>query len=226
MFASQKDRERASQAARAFLADSFRWEHDHAFISRVCALLELDEDDAQNARWKVRRAIESGELVTVPDRPSSGLRGSRGDDVPRPRSFTFTPSQLFARGASVAAAVRAFTPPTLPRLPANDFFAIMAAEPGDMLPDGRIATALSDAAPFDYVPDELSDGAIDVAASTNNPRYGAKMLDYDDTTFSDMIHAIKPQNGLRPSDNLTFYDDGSVAFRGRMLDDNIHNYAP
>nr|WP_284507283.1 hypothetical protein [Caballeronia sp. ATUFL_M2_KS44] len=232
VFASAKDRERASQAARAFLADSFEWEHDQSFIERVCALLELDEDDAQIARWKVRRAIESGELLTIPDAPSSGLRGSRGSrgsrggDAPRPQSFTFTSSQLFARGAGVAAAVRTCAPPTLPRLPADDFFAIMAAEPGDVLPDGRIATALSDAAPFDYVPDELSDDVLDIAASTRNPDYAAKMLGYDRDTFSKMLHLFKPRNGLGPADNVIFHDDGSVEFDGKILDEGIHDYAP
>ncbi|KIG04568.1 hypothetical protein [Caballeronia concitans] len=223
-----KERDRATQAARAFLADSFKWEHDQAFISRACTLLELDEDDVQIARWKVRRAIESGELLTIPDAPSSGLRGSRGDDAPRPRSVTFTPSQLFSRGANVTAAVRTFTPSTLRRLPADDFFAIMAAKPGDVLPDGRIATALtdtalSDAAPFDYVPEDLGDDVMDVAASTTNPDYAAKMLGYDRDEFGDMIHVMKAANQLRGDDNVVWHDNGDVYFNGNKID-NMHSY--
>jgi hypothetical protein len=86
--------------------------------------------------------------------------------------------------------------------------------------------SLGDAQPFEYVPDGLSDEVEQLAASTRNPKFAAKMLGYDQDTFGDMLHELKPKNGLRPSDNVIFHDDGSVEFNGRMLDDNIHNYAP
>jgi hypothetical protein len=88
------------------------------------------------------------------------------------------------------------------------------------------STPLGDAQPFDYVPDPLSNDTEDIAASTNNPRFAAKMLGYDKNTFSDMLHEFKPANGLRPADNVIFHDDGIVEFNGQMLDDNIHSYAP
>lgn len=163
-FANHAERQRAAESAKKFLAESFSWRYDAPLMSQLRDLLNLNEADAGNARWKVQRAIESGELVTIPAAPSSGLTGRRGSDTPRPRSFTSTPSQLFGRAAGVVAAVRSFTRPTLPKLPADDFFEIMAANPGDVLPDGSIAKALSDAQPFEYVPDDLSDGAFDVAA--------------------------------------------------------------
>lgn len=102
----------------------------------------------------------------------------------------------------------------------------MTANPGDILPDGTIATALNNAQPFEYMPDVPSDDVLDLAASTNNPRFAAKMLGYDENTFSEMLHVFKPANGLRPSDNVVFHDDGSVEFGKQILDDNIHNYAP
>ena len=83
-----------------------------------------------------------------------------------------------------------------------------------------------DAQPFDYQSDMPDGDAEELAASTNNPRYAAKMLGYDQNTFSDMLHVFKPANGLGPADNVIFHDDGSVEFGGQMLDDNIHNYAP
>ncbi|WP_157696150.1 hypothetical protein [Caballeronia temeraria] len=87
-------------------------------------------------------------------------------------------------------------------------------------------SSLADAQPFEYHPDDLSGDATELAASTNKPRYAAKMLGYDQHTFSDMLHRFKPENGLRGDDNVIFHDDGSVEFNKRILDDNIHDYAP
>lgn len=82
------------------------------------------------------------------------------------------------------------------------------------------------AQPFEFEPDTLGGDVEELAATTNNPRYAARMLGYDQNTFSDMLHIFKPANGLGPADNVLFHDDGSVEFNGQMLDDNIHNYAP
>ncbi|MFM0049889.1 hypothetical protein [Caballeronia grimmiae] len=231
-FSNGTEKQRAAHAARSFLADEFTWLHDAEFIAKLSHLLRLDETDRDNLRWKIERAIDSGELVTVPDAPPVAMSvhtsGSGAGEAARPsaRGFALTPSQAFGRAAGVVAAVRSFAPPTLPRLPANDFAAIMAANPGDILPDGRIATALNNAQPFEYMPDVPTDDVLDLAASTNNPRFAAKTLGYDESTFSEMLHVFKPANGLRPSDNVIFHDDGSVEFGKQILDDNIHNYAP
>ncbi|CAB3784038.1 hypothetical protein LMG28614_01856 [Paraburkholderia ultramafica] len=88
------------------------------------------------------------------------------------------------------------------------------------------STLLGDAQPFEYTPDAVSGDVDELAASTNNPRFAAKMLGYDQNTFSDMLHVFKPANGLGPADNVIFHDDGSIEFNGQMLDDNIHDYAP
>ncbi len=51
------------------------------------------------------------------------------------------------------------------------------------------------------------------------------MLGYDRKTFGQMLHVLKPANGLGPADNLIFHDSGDVEFKGVILDD-IHDYAP
>ncbi|CAG4927215.1 hypothetical protein R69919_05491 [Paraburkholderia gardini] len=66
--------------------------------------------------------------------------------------------------------------------------------------------------------------AIQVAASTNNPRYAAKMLGYDYRTFGDMLHVLKPSVGLGPADNVMFHDNGDVYFKGEWKA-NIHDYS-
>ncbi|WP_208625901.1 hypothetical protein [Paraburkholderia susongensis] len=56
----------------------------------------------------------------------------------------------------------------MPRLPAEDGLAIWFARPGDVLPDGTIATPVStplgDAQAFEYTPDAVSDEVQDLAA--------------------------------------------------------------
>ncbi|MDP9586035.1 UNVERIFIED_ORG: hypothetical protein J2791_005350 [Burkholderia contaminans] len=89
----------------------------------------------------------------------------------------------------------------------------------------RADTLLEDARPFDYVGRAASDGVESLAASTNNPNFAAKMLGYDRKTFGQMLHVLKPANGLGPADNLIFHDSGDVEFKGVILD-NIHDYAP
>ena len=90
---------------------------------------------------------------------------------------------------------------------------------------GDDSTPLGDAQPFDYQPD-LPDGDVEqLAKSTINERYAAKMLGYDMDTFGGMIHALKDEYSLRGDDNVTFHDSGDVYFNGEWLD-NIHTYAP
>jgi RHS repeat-associated protein len=67
--------------------------------------------------------------------------------------------------------------------------------------------------------------ASELAASTVNPGYAAKMLGYDQFTFSEMLHQFKPYYGLGPADNVTFHDNGDVYFRGDLVG-NIHDFAP
>jgi hypothetical protein len=153
-FMNQAEEQRAAESAKKFLGDSFSWQHDSLLMAQLQELLGLNETDVSNARWKVQRAVETGELVAMPDAPCSGLNGSRGsNDAPRPRSMTLTPSQLFKGAPRLASCVREYVPRTLPKLPADDFFAIMAANPGDVLPDGSIATP--------YTPKVLDDNELE-----------------------------------------------------------------
>ncbi|WP_248322425.1 hypothetical protein [Caballeronia sp. Sq4a] len=203
-FVSADEKLRAAESRRKFLADAVDWMRDQALMARLQAALGIDEADVSNARWKVRRAIESGELVTIPDTRGSGLSGSGGSDMPRLPSVTFTPSQLFRR-ASPIPAVRSYERPAPIRLFADDCMAAWRAEPGDRLPDGRIARAigsvrddkdggdsvgegLADAEPFEYGAENASDDdSFDVAArgvglTGNEPggfRINANGLDVD-----------------------------------------------
>ncbi|WP_233802790.1 hypothetical protein [Paraburkholderia sp. HP33-1] len=85
------------------------------------------------------------------------------------------------------------------------------------------ATPLSNAQPFVYQPDIPDSNAEELAASTNNPDYAAKMLGYDRDTFGKMIHVMKAANDLRGNHNVVWHDNGDVFFRGNWLD-NMHNY--
>jgi hypothetical protein len=166
---------------------------DQAIMTKLKALLGIEETDTANARWKIQRAIETGEIVTIPDlRRSSGACGSHGIDMPKPRSVTFTPSQLF-KGAPRISSAGSFGRPAPIRLFADDCMAAWLARPGDVLPDGRIATAvgaqggstlqslrnvddddaLGDAAPFEYQPDSAHTDAFDIASQeTKTPNTG------------------------------------------------------
>lgn len=85
------------------------------------------------------------------------------------------------------------------------------------------ASLLGDAQPFEYSEEALSCDVEELAASTNNPDYAAKMLGYDRDTFGDMIHVMKPENGLGPADTVIWHDNGDVYFKGILID-NMHNY--
>jgi hypothetical protein len=236
LFTSRADERNAATTARQFIADRFDWAFDRSFIDAAADLLGLSDHDPSNVRWRVERAVESGELVTIPDYPPTpertgavrssggGSHSSGGFPASRAKGFALTPSVLFKRVAKVAAGAAPVALPQVRKLTAADGLAIWAANPGDVLPDGSIAKALT-AEPFEYVPHTLSAEAMELAAKTNNVDQAAKMLGYDRRAFRNMIHEFKPKNGLRPNDNVIFYDDGSVEFKQRILDDNIHNYA-
>ncbi len=93
---------------------------------------------------------------------------------------------------------------------------------GDAI-EGESAT-LSDAQPFDYQPLELSADVAQLAKSTNNPDYAAKMLGYDRDTFGDMVHVMKDDLDLRGDDNVIWHDNGNIEFRKNIIG-NMHDYA-
>ncbi|PXW28122.1 hypothetical protein SAMN05445871_4166 [Paraburkholderia caballeronis] len=86
------------------------------------------------------------------------------------------------------------------------------------------STPLGNAQTFEYVPDSLADVTEELAASTGNPDYAAKMLGYDRKTFSAILHVFKPANGLGPSDNVIWHDNGDVYFKGSYIG-NFHDWA-
>jgi hypothetical protein len=188
--------------------------------------LGTDTDDPAAV---LKNAVRSGEVIAATEQRRSSGAGSRGSNEPTPRSITFSPSQLFRGAARMAGSVGA-SPPALPRLAAEDGIAIWLAKPGDVLPDGTIATPvatpLTDAQPFEYTPDAVSGDIDKLAASTNSPKFAAKMLGYDYKTFGTMLHKFKDANGLGPADNSIFHDNGDVEFNGRIFEDSIHDYAP
>ena len=136
---------------------------------RRCVHYPLDAT-ADSLIRALKRAIDRRDVFAVAEvcRVSSG--GNRSGEEPRPRAITFSPSQLFRGAAKSASVARAFRPSAraLPRLPADDGIAIWFAKPGDVLPDGTIATPLAtplaDARPFEYTPDAVSDDLQDLAA--------------------------------------------------------------
>ena len=91
---------------------------------------------------------------------------------------------------------------------------------------GGLSMPLGDAQPFEYTPGAVSGDVEELAASTNNPKFAAKMLGYDYKTFGKILHKFKDANGLGPADNSIFHDNGDVEFNGQIFQDSIHDYAP
>jgi hypothetical protein len=140
-FLRSADTQRTADATKAFLADSFRWMRDDGLMRKLCDLLRLGDADAPEAAFKIKRAFETGEVVVIPDTPRHSGVGSNGRNVLKPRPVTFTPSQLF-RGTRRVSIAGSHVRPNPLRLSADDGLAIWAARPGDVLPDGTIATAI------------------------------------------------------------------------------------
>ncbi|WP_322787810.1 hypothetical protein [Paraburkholderia ferrariae] len=88
----------------------------------------------------------------------------------------------------------------------------------------RVPQNLSNAQPFEYTPDAMSGDTEELAASTNNPDYAAKMLGYERKTFGDMVHVMKDDLELRGDDNVIWHDTGDIEF-GKNIIGNMHDYA-
>ncbi|WP_322030017.1 hypothetical protein [Paraburkholderia sp. J76] len=89
---------------------------------------------------------------------------------------------------------------------------------------GGDSTPLGNALPFDYQPDMPDGNSEELAASTNNPNYAAKMLGYDRKTFGNMVHSMKDELDLRGDDNVIWHDNGDVEFNNGVIG-NMHDYA-
>jgi hypothetical protein len=90
--------------------------------------------------------------------------------------------------------------------------------------DTNAPTLLGNAQPFEYTPDTLCGDVEELAESTNNPNYAAKMLGYDRKTFGDILHLFKKDNGLGPADNVIWHDNGDVYFKGNRIG-SFHEWA-
>ncbi|BCQ24548.1 hypothetical protein NK8_27220 [Caballeronia sp. NK8] len=90
---------------------------------------------------------------------------------------------------------------------------------------GEGATSLDAGKPFEYRTQEVKGEIEQLAESTRNPDYAAKMLGYDRKTFGNMIHSMKNRLELRGDHNVIWHDNGDVEFRKSIID-NMHNYAP
>ncbi|WP_322023172.1 hypothetical protein [Burkholderia sp. BCC1977] len=109
----------------------------------------VDRTDPRRLAQALQRAVSNGDVVAVIEQARPSGTPGRANDERQSYSVTFTPSQLFKRPARTAAS---FGLPIRTRLrrPADDGIAIWRANPGDRLPDGSIARALTRAQPFEY----------------------------------------------------------------------------
>ncbi|WP_250535689.1 hypothetical protein [Caballeronia sp. AZ10_KS36] len=96
---------------------------------------------------RLKDGVASGDIVAVssPRESRQAGWGGRAEPPPRPSYATVTPSQLYRKAvperpdSALGRVVRSWQ-----RLPAEDGPAIFRSMPGDVLPDGRIATPLTE----------------------------------------------------------------------------------
>ncbi|MBU9259113.1 hypothetical protein KTD13_01965 [Burkholderia multivorans] len=177
----------------------------------------------------LRAAIEDGRVCVSIDKPvvRGGSAGGQPSTPPFPKASRFAS----VPGMAALPAEKALPSWAVPSdVSAGELMSYLqtvvgaaggaVADTASGLVDG---TALADAAPFDYTPDALSGDVEELAASTGNPNYAAKMLGYERKIFGNMIHQMKDANDLGGADNVLWHDNGDVEFRGVVID-NMHNY--
>lgn len=182
----------------------------------------------------LRSAIEDGRVTVSIDRPvaSGGAGGGGGPSTP--------PFPKGSRFASVPrmAALPADKPIPSWAVPSDvsagelmSYLQSVVAGTGGALAGGTPQLAnsfgsgspLGDANVFDYADSPLSGDIQELAASTTNPNFAAKMLGYQRKIFGNMIHQMKDANDLGGADNVLWHDNGDVEFKGVVID-NMHNY--
>jgi hypothetical protein len=204
---------------RSFLGTNFHW---HERLAKNGADLEVVET--------LQSMIRGESVVLVGEQSRTG--GAGGDAAPKPQRLpSFRSSLMTSYGMSYDAATAYIEryndmvdrANAVAARNANRAASSLADAAGDLT---EAATPLGDAQPFECEPDAVSGNAEELAASTNNPKFAAKMLGYDYKTFGTMLHKFKDANGLGPADNSIFHDNGDVEFNGRIFEDSIHDYAP
>ncbi|MBF4014826.1 hypothetical protein ISI02_24585 [Burkholderia pseudomallei] len=190
----------------------------------------------------LRSAVNSGRVMVVIERETKRLGGGGGAAQSTRRSGAIAPSrQSFAEmaaggsGSSAMLSDAASAPKTYSWMQSYDdvsaddlikyLESVIDSTPGvAVAPAADSSTPLGDAQPFDYAEDLAGGDVEELAASTNNPNYAAKMLGYDRNTFGDILHRFKPDNGLGPADNVIWHDNGDVYFQGNYIA-NFHDWA-
>jgi hypothetical protein len=177
---------------------------------------------------RIRAAVKSGKVMVVIERAAQtggGVRGSGPTTPPYPLAMR----EKTAWVAPTRTPTRSYQPPRYDDVSADDLInyiqSVLGSAPAVVAaPDSAPSMSLADAQPFEYAED-LPDGNVEeLAASTNNPNYAAKMLGYDRSTFSEMLHRFKPDNGLGPADNVIWHDNGDVYFQDNYIA-NFHDWA-
>ncbi|MGF6640540.1 hypothetical protein [Paraburkholderia sp. MM6662-R1] len=209
------------RTGRQFITSASAWEftRDASQLARLATLMRHAQGGAyasgpapEQLVRALQCAVESGDVIAVVPKPrASGARSSPIEQTVRPYYATVTPSQLFRRALAAVPAARSFERPILPRLAADDGLAIWYARPGDVLPDGTIATPVStplgDAQPFEYSPNQVDEGSFDVAKTPNlgdpgtwytNPGSGQMRLYGDDRKPVVDLDFDHVHNGLKP----------------------------
>ena len=183
--------------------------------------------NASDTSAQLRQAVKSGKVMVVIERAAptgGGVRGSGPTTPPYPLAMR----EKAAWVAPTRTSPRSYEPPRYDDVSADDLInyiqSVLGGTPTEVAaPDAVPSMSLADAKPFEYAED-LPDGDVEeLAASTNNPDYAAKMLGYERKIFGKMVHVMKDENDLRGDDNVTWHDNGDVSFNGVVID-NMHNY--
>jgi hypothetical protein len=201
---------------RAFLGTNFYW---HEQLAKNGSDVEVVET--------LQSMIRGESVVLIAEQARTG--GAMGNPVPKPKRLpSFRSSLMNDCGMSYDAATayidRYNDIVDRANAVADRYANAESSSLADAVSDlTETATPPGDAQPFDYAPDPVSGDTEELAASTNNPDFAAKMLGYERKTFGDMIHAMKYENHLRGDDNVIWHDNGDVYFDGLKID-NMHSY--
>ncbi|KMY86159.1 hypothetical protein BUMB_05390c [Candidatus Paraburkholderia calva] len=184
-----------SLSMRAFLKDMYHWSHDQSFMVKLQAMLDVSEMDPIDARWRIKRALETGRIGCHFDLAEGASRQSQWQRVAQTAFYYVhaVAAILFKREHRATSNLLRYVSPTPPRLPANDGLAAWFARPGDMLPNGTIATALLDSnrfrdanegaavllggtQPIEFQHDPLNVDVLDVAGVSRGDMYACDII--------------------------------------------------
>ena len=184
--------------------------------------------NASDASALLRAAVKSGKVAVVIERAAAPTGGGISASGPTRPPYPLSERVKTARVAPARKSYSYDSPSNYNDVSADDLISyiqsVVGIAPVDAVAsDADPSTPLGDAQPFDYAEDLPGGDVEELAASTNNPDYAAKMLGYNRKTFGDMVHVMKDENDLRGDDNVLWHDNGDVSFNGVVID-NMHNY--